>query len=109
MTPQQFIATIEADAMRCAPESAASIIQWLTLPDRCCPRAEGDPDTDATHRAFLIIATPLSAGPHLRATGLCACPAVRCGPVGQTFSNRSVGRPGDIPTTTLHHPHNIPG
>lgn len=59
MKPQKVIAIIEAEALRFTAESAASIIQWLDLPGRCCHPAAVNPATGVLEHGFLMIPTPL--------------------------------------------------
>lgn len=57
--PQTFVATIKADAIRFTAESAATIIQWLDLPGRCCHPAAVNPATGVLEHGHLMIPTPL--------------------------------------------------
>ncbi|WP_156296828.1 hypothetical protein [Mycobacterium paragordonae] len=57
--PQRYIATVEAEALRITSASAATIVEWLGLADRCCFPAEVNPNTGAVEPGYLLIPTPI--------------------------------------------------
>ncbi|BDB44646.1 hypothetical protein Mkiyose1665_41550 [Mycobacterium kiyosense] len=57
--PDNYIATVEAEALQLTSASAASIVAWLGLADRCCFPAGVNPITGAEKPGYLLIPTPV--------------------------------------------------
>lgn len=57
--PDKYIATVEAEALQLTSASAATIVEWLGLADRCCVPARVNPVTGADEPGYLLIPTPI--------------------------------------------------
>ncbi|MDP7739527.1 hypothetical protein [Mycobacterium paragordonae] len=57
--PDRYIATVEAEALQLTSASAATIVEWLGLADRCCIPAGVNPATGADEPGYLLIPTPI--------------------------------------------------